>query len=57
MEALSPVFAALGVVEFDVLNDLSDWLDGPVQPMGTAERSEWLGKAGDGSILLGGREG
>jgi hypothetical protein len=61
MAAMSPVFAALGVVEFDVLNDLSHWLDGPVAPMAAAEKSEWLSPARDRAILVAdqsaGREG
>ena len=28
MEAISPVYAALGIVDFDALNDLAGWLDG-----------------------------
>ena len=59
MEALSPVFAALGVVEFDVLNDLSDWLDGPVTA--PAETSLWPGPACGQAIVAAprpaGREG
>jgi hypothetical protein len=55
METLSPVFAALGVVEFDALDDLSHWLDGPVRPMAAAEATGWLSPAGDRSILVAGR--
>ncbi len=55
MDAMSPVFAALGIVEFDVLNDLSHWLDGPVQPMAAAEASAWLSPAGDRAILVAGQ--
>ena len=29
MDAISPVFAALGVSGFDALDDLAHWLDGP----------------------------
>ncbi|HEX8574103.1 MAG TPA: hypothetical protein VF759_15270 [Allosphingosinicella sp.] len=51
MEALSPVFAALGAIEFDVLNDLSDWLDGPVAPTGAAQAPGRPGRAADPSML------
>jgi hypothetical protein len=47
MEAISPVFAALGVIEFDALNDLAFWLDGRSEPMGTSDKSGWFGRAGD----------
>jgi hypothetical protein len=55
MEALSPVFAALGIVEFDVLNDLSRWLDGPVEPLAAAPKSDWLSPAIDRFIVGAGR--
>ncbi len=32
MDATSPIFAALGVFEFDALNDLAHWLDAFVEP-------------------------
>ena len=57
MEALSPVFAALGIVEFDVLNDLSRWLDGPVEPIDPAGRAGWPGRPGDVASQSAGREG
>ena len=47
MEALSPVFAALGVVEFDALNDLASWLDGIVEPSRPAETSGRPGSSAD----------
>jgi hypothetical protein len=37
MDAISPVFAALGVLEPDALNDLARWLDGCVGPMRAAD--------------------
>jgi hypothetical protein len=40
MEAISPLTAALGVVEHDALNDLARWLDGRFGPFGTAEQSD-----------------
>jgi hypothetical protein len=52
MEALSPVFAALGVIEFDALNDLAYWLDRHVGPMTT---SEWPARAGDRAVRATGR--
>ena len=39
MEAISPVFAAFGVIEFDALNDLANWLDGIAEPARPAEHS------------------
>jgi hypothetical protein len=47
MEAMSPIFAALGVSEFDALNELAGWLDGRVEPMATSETSGWYGLAGE----------
>jgi hypothetical protein len=32
MEAVSPVFAALGVTGYDALDDLAHWLDGEAEP-------------------------
>jgi hypothetical protein len=32
MDVTSPIFAALGVAEFDAMNDLADWLDSGVEP-------------------------
>jgi hypothetical protein len=32
MEMVSSVFEAFGIVEFDALNDLAGWLDGPAPP-------------------------
>jgi hypothetical protein len=57
MEALSPVFAALGNIEFDVLNDLSHWLDGPVEPIAAADKSGWPGRPGDVAGQSAGWEG
>ena len=37
MEAISPVFAALGIIEPDALDDLARWLDGSLGPMKTAD--------------------
>jgi hypothetical protein len=37
MEATSPIFAALGFVEFDALNDLAHWLDGKAEPGRSAD--------------------
>jgi hypothetical protein len=47
MEAVSPIFAALGVIEFDALNDLASWLDRRSEPMETAGMSGWFGGTGD----------
>ena len=43
METISPLFAALGVVEFDALNDLAHWLDGRIEPSRTAARRNLVG--------------
>ena len=53
MDSISPVFAALGVIEFDALNDLSHWLDGPVEPGGAAEPSGW--RSGDKTMAAAAR--
>ena len=37
MEATSPLFAALGILEPEALNDLARWLDGHAGPMRTGE--------------------
>ena len=47
MEAISPVFAALGVSGYDALDDLAHWLDGSVEPAAGAERSGWARSLGD----------
>jgi hypothetical protein len=57
MEATSPIFAALGVVEFDALNDLARWLDGLVEPVKGAGRSDWPCSSGDQAGASAGREG
>ena len=44
MKAISSVSAAFGVVEFDALNDLADWLDGRIEPVRTAG---WRNRAAD----------
>jgi hypothetical protein len=49
METLSPLFAALGVIEPDALNDLARWLDGSLGPVKTAD------DAGDRAIPAAGR--
>ena len=58
MDISSPVFAALGAIGFDALDDLSNWLDGPVEPAGTARTSGWPGFSGDrGAPLAAGSAG
>jgi hypothetical protein len=47
MEAVSPVFAALGVTGYDALDDLAHWLDGSVEPAASAETSGWARSLGD----------
>ena len=47
MEAISPVFAALGVSGYDALDDLAHWLDGSVGPAAGAEPSGWAKSLGD----------
>jgi hypothetical protein len=44
MEAISSVSAAFGVVGFDALNDLANWLDGRIEPARTAG---WRNRTGD----------
>ena len=43
MRAMSSISAAFGVVEFDALNDLADWLDGRIEPSRTAARRALAG--------------
>jgi hypothetical protein len=47
MEAISPVFAALGVTGYDALDDLAHWLDGSVDPAPGAETAGWAKSLGD----------
>lgn len=61
MEAISPVFAALGVSGFDVLDDLADWLDGGFEPTAIAEQAGRAGRWSDHAMRAAfgaaGREG
>jgi hypothetical protein len=61
MEAMSPVFAALGVTGYDALDDLAHWLDGSVEPAPGTEASGWAKNLGDLAIRAAfgtaGREG
>jgi hypothetical protein len=41
MDASSPVYAALGAIGFDALDDLSHWLDVSVETTGAADRIAW----------------
>jgi hypothetical protein len=41
MDASSPVYAALGAIGFDALDDLSHWLDVSMESTGAAERMAW----------------
>ena len=43
MKAMSSISAAFGVVEFDALNDLADFLDGRIEPARTAGRRDFAG--------------
>jgi hypothetical protein len=47
MEAISPVFAALGVTGYDALDDLAHWLDGGVEPAAGGEPSGWAKSLGE----------
>lgn len=47
MDAISPVFAALGVTGYDALDDLAHWLDGSVEPAASPEASGWAKSLGD----------
>jgi hypothetical protein len=42
MEMVSSVFEAFGIIEFDALNDLAGWLDGPAAPAASVD-----GRSGD----------
>ncbi|HEX8263620.1 MAG TPA: hypothetical protein VF547_12165 [Allosphingosinicella sp.] len=61
MEAISPVFAALGVSGFDALDDLAGWLDGGFEPAtapGQAARvGRWDGRVPRTPGLSAEREG
>jgi hypothetical protein len=46
MDASSPVYAALGAISFDALDDLSHWLDGPAGSTGS-ETTAWQSLAED----------
>jgi hypothetical protein len=53
MEAMSPVFAAFGVIESDALNDLAGWLDERGEPKG--DPSTWGSAAGGQAVRASGR--
>ncbi|HEX8621830.1 MAG TPA: hypothetical protein VF718_07640 [Allosphingosinicella sp.] len=61
MEAISPVFAALGVTGCDALDDLAHWLDGAVEPAAGAETPGWARNLGElarrAAFAAAGREG
>jgi hypothetical protein len=57
MDAASPIFAALGVSGFDVLNDLANWLDGDCEPTAGAEMSGWVDQVLRAATGAAGREG
>lgn len=46
MDVGSPVYAALGAIGFDALEDLSHWLDGPTESTGS-ETTAWHSFAED----------
>jgi len=46
MKALSSISAAFGIIEFDALDDLADWLDGRSEPARAAGRSDRAGDKG-----------
>ena len=46
MRAMSSISAAFGVIEFDALNDLADFLDGRVEPARTGNGVDWRNLAG-----------
>lgn len=54
MEMVSPVYAALGVIEFDLLTDLAGWLDAVVEPSLAADRSSAAEAAGPAGRPAGG---
>ena len=56
MKAMSSISAAFGVVEFDALNDLADWLDGRIEPSRPAARRDLAGdRAAPGMARSAGR--
>lgn len=55
MASTSSLFAALGVVDLDALNDLARWFDGRVGPMSAAETSGGQGRSGDQALRAGPR--
>jgi hypothetical protein len=61
MEAISPVFAALGVTGYDTLDDLAHWLDGGLEPAASAESAgrakRWGERALRAALAGAGREG
>jgi hypothetical protein len=61
MEAMSPVFAALGVTGYDALDDLAHWLDGSLEPAAGGEMAGWAKSLSDAAMRAafgaGGREG
>jgi|GEM_PF-6479778 len=56
MEAISPVSAAFGIIEFDAMNDLADWLDGRIEPVRTAYQAGWRNFAVDQAAPAAGRD-
>jgi hypothetical protein len=58
MDPISPVYAALGFIEYDALNDLAGWLDGRAEPQRTAASADRPTAGGaDAWTASAGREG
>jgi hypothetical protein len=55
MEAMSPVFAALGVSGCDALNDLAHWLDGDSEPASNGDKAGWASRLADRAIRAAGQ--
>ena len=50
MEAISPVFAALGVSGYDALDDLACWLDGGLEPPAGGDKAGWAKSLSDAAM-------
>lgn len=56
MKAMSSISAAFGVIEFDALNDLADFLDGRIEPARAAGRRDLAGGKAAPDMVRSGRE-
>ena len=56
MDATSPVYAALGAIGFDALDDLSHWLDAGAETTAPAEANGRQGRSAERSAPVSGWE-